>query len=113
MMDINIPPVVSQWISVGITVAGGIAAMSPSIVPDYIPPGYAKAIIQTAGICFFVGGLFQTALHRYSSSDPGPGATPDPPEVKRAMLKAQEIEINKNLVSVPQGSSPPPFERRP
>jgi hypothetical protein len=76
-MAISIPPVVSQWISVGIAAAGVVALATPSVFPDYVPPGIAKDIIQTAGLMTFITGGVQTVLHRYSSSDPGPGAPQD------------------------------------
>ena len=90
--NISISPDVAQWISFGFGVAGIVAALTPAAFPSYIPAGTVRDIIQTAGLVAAIGGGVQGLLHRYSSSDPGPGAPPDPPEVQKAMLEAKVRE---------------------
>jgi hypothetical protein len=105
-MNLSIPPVVSQWISVVFLIAGVIAALSPQVFPSYIPAGVIKDIIQTAGLITAVGSAMQALLHRYSSSDPGPGAPPDPPEVKQAALLVQSNEAARRLATFQKGNRP-------
>ena len=100
-MKIAIDPVVGQWIGVGFAVCGAVALMSPTVFPSYIPAGTVKDIIQTAGFMGALGGVITGALGRYSSSAPGPGAPPDPPQVVQALLVAQKAELEKQIAAVP------------
>ena len=99
-MQISIPPVVGQWIGVGILVAGGVAALSPSAFPSYIPAGAVRDIIQTAGFVAMFGGIVMGALGRYSSSAPGPGAPQDSPRVQAAMLEDQKDALAKKAAAL-------------
>lgn len=109
-MQLSISPAVAQYITGALTVAGIIATASPSVFPSFIPPGVVKDIIQTCGLLSLIGaGLFGTGASRYSSSEPGPGAPPDPPAVQAATLKAQQDTIAAKLAAVTtQPESPKP-----
>jgi hypothetical protein len=117
-MKVSIDPAVTQWVGTAFGVAGFVATLGPAAFPDYIPVGIAKDIIQTAGFCSLIGGGIMGVLGRYSSSEPGPGAPPDPPIVKAATLAAAALhptqvaiataEINKQLMAAPLPPRPPP-----
>lgn len=99
-MQISINPATSQWVSIAIAIAGGLAALTPSAFPSYIPSQKAMDVIQTAGFVSLLGGIIEAALHRYSSSEPGPGAPPDPPAVKAVVLQQQKADLDKQIEKV-------------
>lgn len=112
-MALSIDPQVAQWVSVGLSVAGVLATLAPSAFPDYIPPGAAKDIIQTAGLVTAISSGVHAMLHRYSSSEPGPGAPPDAPEVRAVALKVKRDEIDGQIQTLerltPQLAPPRPY----
>jgi hypothetical protein len=103
-MQLSIPPVISQWISIGIATAGAVGVLTPSVFPDYVPSGVAKDVIQTAGLVSVLTGSVQTFLHRYSSSDPGPGAPQDSDAVKALQLREQTITKLETAPATPPAS---------
>ena len=65
-------PTVSLWINIVIGVFGVIAALGTSHMPDYIPPGVAANIVETAGYIVAVFGAVNAGLHATSTSEAGP-----------------------------------------
>ena len=54
---------VSQYINVGALVASGLAALSPSLFPSYIPAGEVSDILKTVGLIGSVLSIMNVALH--------------------------------------------------
>lgn len=82
MMQID--PNVKAYINGAVAVCGVIATIGVSAFPDYVPPGIAKDVVQTAGLIFMIYGGANTAGNLLSSSKPGALAPPDPPVVVAA-----------------------------
>jgi hypothetical protein len=87
-MAISIDPNVKGYINGFIAVCGVVSVASVSIFPDYVPPGVAKEIIQTAGLIFFLYGGANSVGNFLSSSKPGALAPPDAPVVLAAQAVA-------------------------
>jgi hypothetical protein len=85
-MQIN--PKVSAWVMGIITVLSVVTGFGAKGFPDYVPPGVALNIVQTAAIILAVVSALATSFHLYSSSQPGPLAPPDPQIVKDATARA-------------------------
>lgn len=84
----SIDPNVKGYINGAIAICGVIATIGVSAFPDWIPPGEAKAIVQTAGFIFMIYGGINSAGNFYSSSKPGALAPADPPVVVAAQAVA-------------------------
>lgn len=84
----QIDPKVSAWVMGIITVLSVITGFGAKGFPDYIPPGIALGIVQTAAIVLAIISGLATSFHLYSSSQPGPLAPPDPQIVKDATARA-------------------------
>ncbi len=83
-MALSIDPNVKGYINGAIAICGVIATVGVSAFPDWIPPGEAKAIVQTAGFIFMIYGGINSAGNFYSSNKPGALAPADPPVVAAA-----------------------------
>ena len=87
-MGFSIDPNVKGYINLVVAVCGAIATIGVSAFPDYIAPGVAKDIVQTAGLIFAIYGGLNSAGNFLSSSQPGLLAPPDPPVVAAAQRVA-------------------------
>lgn len=76
MRNFEISPKVGMCVFGAMTVIGAAGTV---IFPDYVPPGAAKAIVQTCLFCTTVVSGLALGSHAYSSSTPGPLAPPDSP----------------------------------
>ena len=77
--------------ALGVIVAGGV-----SIFPDYVPPGVAKDIVQTAGLVLAIASGIGGSMSLYSSPKEGPLA-PTPPRV---------IVTAQNVAALPPDANP-------
>jgi hypothetical protein len=77
-MAMSIDPNVKAWINGAVALCGAIATLGVSVFPDYVPPGIAKDVVQTAGLIFMLYGGANTAGNLLSSNKPGALVT-DPP----------------------------------
>lgn len=84
----SIDPNVKGYINGAIAICGVIATIGVSAFPDWIPPGDAKAIVQTAGFIFMIYGGINSAGNFFSSNKPGALAPPVPPVVAAAQKVA-------------------------
>jgi hypothetical protein len=87
-MAISIDPNIKGYINGAIAVCGVIATIGVSAFPDWIPPGDAKAIVQTSGLIFMIYGGVNSAGNFLSSSKPGALAPQDAPVVVAATAVA-------------------------
>jgi hypothetical protein len=87
-MAISIDPNIKGVINGAIAICGVIATLGVSVFPDYVPPGEAKDIVQTAGLIFMIYGGLNSGANFLSSSKPGALAPPDPPVVVAATAVA-------------------------
>ena len=77
-MQIN--PNVKGALNLAIAVCGVIGTVGVAAFPDYVPPGVAKNIVQTAALIFMVYGGLNSAGNFFSSNQPG-ALAPKEPEV--------------------------------
>ncbi len=87
-MAISIDPNVKGYINAAIAVCGVVATIGVNAFPDWIPPGDAKAIVQTSGFIFMIYGALNSAGNFLSSSKPGALAPADAPVVVAATAVA-------------------------
>ena len=87
-MAFSIDPNIKAIINGAVAICGVIATAGPAVFPDYIPPGEAKDIVQTAGLIFMLYGGLNSAGNLLSSSRPGALADPGPPSVVAAQKVA-------------------------
>jgi hypothetical protein len=100
-MAISIDPNVKGVINGVIAICGVIATLGVSVFPDYVPPGEAKDIVQTAGLIFMIYGGLNSGANFLSSSKPGALAPPDPPVVAAA-IKVAELSPSANPAVIAQ-----------
>jgi hypothetical protein len=80
----EIGPNVKGYINLVIAICGVIGTVGVSAFPDYIPPGVAKDVVQTAALIFAIYGGLNSAGNFLSSNQPGLFAPKDPPVVVAA-----------------------------
>jgi hypothetical protein len=85
----QIDPNIKGLINGGIAICGVVTALGVSVFPDYVPPGVAKDIVQTASLIFAIYGGLNSAANFLSSSKPGYLAPKDPPVVVAAQKVAE------------------------
>ena len=84
MFGLQIDPNVKGVLNLVIAICGIIGTIGVSAFPDYVPPGMAKDVVQTASLIFMIYGGLNSAGNFLSSSKPGALAPPDPPVVVAA-----------------------------
>lgn len=100
----QIDPNVKGIINGGVAICGVVATIGVSAFPDYVPPGVAKDIVQTAGLIFMIYGGLNSAANFLSSNKPGLLAPAEPPVVVAAKKVADltpdapriQVEAAKN-----------------
>jgi hypothetical protein len=83
-MGFSIDPNVKGYINLGISLCGVVAGLGVAVFPDYVPPGVAKDVVQTAALIFALYGGINSAGNFLSSNKPGALAPPDPPSIVAA-----------------------------
>ena len=92
-MGFSIDPNVKGYINLVVAVCGVIATIGVSAFPDYIAPGVAKDIVQTAGLIFAIYGGLNSAGNFLSSNKQGLLA-PEPAPVLKAAMKVADLPSN-------------------
>ena len=85
----QISPNVKGFVNLSIAICGVIGTIGVSAFPDYVPPGAAKEIVQTAALIFMVYGGLNSAGNFLSSNQPGALAPPEPLVVVAAKKVAE------------------------
>jgi hypothetical protein len=84
----QIDPNVKGIVNGVVAVCGVLSLIGVSAFPDYVPPGVAKDVVQTAGLIFTIYGGLNSGANFLSSSKPGALAPADPPVVVAAQKLA-------------------------
>ena len=115
MSGLQIDPNVKGVLNLIIAICGIIGTIGVSAFPDYVPPGVAKDVVQTASLIFMIYGGLNSAGNFLSSSKPGALAPPDPPVVVAAEKVAalppsatpSQIDIAKHAAIMAVGQHQP------
>jgi len=77
-------------INFGLALCGVLSLIGASAFPDYVPPGIAKDVVQTAGFVTFIASGIGGTMSLLSSPKQGPLA-PTPPDVIVTAQKVAEL----------------------